>query len=101
MALALLLVHVRDETVLDNRAVLFPVLAVLPVASLKVAAASMSEDCEEEERVEVRDGGREAGNGSPEEGLSPVGSVVDFACESAMEKRRTEKVSGYCPNFVM
>ena len=51
------LVDTGDELVLDDGAVLFPVLAVLERAPLEVAAAAVDEDDDEEDGVEVRDGG--------------------------------------------
>jgi len=73
------LVHVGNELPLDNFTVTVPVLAVLPRAAFKVTAATMDEDDNEEDRVEVGDGGGSSNDGTPHEGHDPVGDVVGFA----------------------
>ena len=61
------LVDTGDELVLDNRAVLFPVLAVLERAPLEVAAAAVDEDDDEKDGVEVWDGRGSANDKTPGE----------------------------------
>lgn len=65
-----------NELVLDDRAVLLPVLAVLERAPLEVAPAAVDEDGDEEHGVEVRDRGARALREAPGERHDPVGDVV-------------------------
>ena len=73
------LVDARDELVLDDSAVLLPVLAVLSGAFLKVSSASMGQDGQEEDGVEHGDDGVEPSGQPPRQGLTPVGGVVDLS----------------------
>ena len=70
------LVDSWNELVLDNFTIFLPVLSILDRASLKVTTASVNENDEEEDWVEVRDGRGKTHAQSPGKRLEPVCSVV-------------------------
>lgn len=73
------LVDTRNKLVLDDVAILLPVLSILDCASFKVTATPMNQDDEEEDWVEIWDWGGKSDAKSPRERLEPVCSIVDLA----------------------
>jgi hypothetical protein len=73
------LVNTGDELVLDDLAVLFPVLSVLSRTLFKVPSTPMNQDGQEKCRVKERDWGNETTRDCPHKTLDPVGSVVDLS----------------------
>lgn len=74
-----LLEDVWYEYVRTVFAVLVPVLSVLLLAFCVVSGGSVDEDNEEEDWEEPREDGVEAAGEGPDEGLCPVGGVVDLS----------------------
>jgi hypothetical protein len=90
-----LLVDTRDELVLDNGTITFPVFSVLDGAAVprnfslgvecprrehdvpfEVTATTVDKHCDEEHGIKVRDGGSQTDDRSPGEAHSPVGNIV-------------------------
>ena len=82
------LVNSWDISPADDAAVSFPIFAVLPLTALEIASASVEEDDDEEDGVEVRDDGGSADDGAPGEAHDPVGDVVGLAGEGPPSTRQ-------------
>lgn len=75
-----ILVDARNELVLHDGAVTFPVCPILDGAAFKVPATAMNENRDEEDRIEIRDDGFPANDHTPTERHGPVGNVILDGC---------------------
>ena len=96
------LVHKRNESILDNRAVLNPILAVLLTTPLKVPPTPMRQHCQEKGRVVVRNDGPSSCNRTPKESLCPISGVVRLTQElpPAIDEQRITMLSLQIPGIL-
>lgn len=71
-----ILVDARDKLIFHDGAVTLPVLPILNRAAFKVTTTAMNENCDEEDRIVIRDDCCPTNDHTPTEGHDPVGDVV-------------------------